>query len=387
MDLLTVNDLNTLIEVQAEWCVSIYMPTVRAGVEVQQNPIRFRNLLRSAEEQLAKLGQRVPDIEKLLQPAYALLDAPDFWRQVGDGLVVFVAPEQIRSFRLPIRFEERVFVKPRFHVKPLLPLLSGNGRFYVLALSQKSVRLLEGSRDSVTEVDLEGVPESLAEALGASQSERQLQFRTIGSGAPGGGSQGPIYHGHGIGDEDIKQDILHYFHKVDRGLRELLADKQIPLVLAGVDYLLPIYREASTYNHLLDAGITGNPDTLSAKELHAKAWQLVKPVFAKAQAEQAALYQELAGRKDPRASHTLKDILVAAYRGRVATLFVEAGAQVWGRFNTNDHTVHVHPEMQPGDQDLLDLAVSFAFANGGQVYAVDKGEVPGGDVIAAIFRY
>jgi len=387
MDLLTVSDLNTLIETEAEWCVSILMPTVRAGAEVQQNPIRFKNLLRSAEEQLGKLGKRTPDIDKLLQPAAALLDDPDFWRGVGDGLAVYVAPEQMVTFRLPLSFEEQVSVKPRFHVKPLLPLLSGDGQFYVLALSQKNVRLLQGSRDSVSEVNLEGVPESLAEALWADQPERQLQFRAVGSGAPGGGSQGPIYHGHGMGDEDLKQDILRYFHKVDRGLRDLIADKQIPLVLAGVDYLLPIYREASTYPHLLDAGITGNPDTLSAKELHAKAWKLVKPVFAKAQGEQAAQYEKLAGRDDPRASNKLSDIVLAAHRGRVATLFVEWGARAWGRFNPKDDTVHVHPEMQPGDQDLLDLAVTYTFSNSGQVYVVEKGTVPGGTTMAAIFRY
>ena len=87
-------------------------------------------------------------------------------------------------------------------MKPLFPLLSGDGRFYVLALSQKSVRLLEGTRDSVSEVDLEGVPESLAEALGTDQTVRQSEFRAVGSGAPGGGSQGPVYGGHGVGDED-----------------------------------------------------------------------------------------------------------------------------------------------------------------------------------------
>ena len=44
-------DLKALIETEGEWCVSILMPTVRTGTEVQQNPIRFRNLLREAENQ------------------------------------------------------------------------------------------------------------------------------------------------------------------------------------------------------------------------------------------------------------------------------------------------------------------------------------------------
>jgi hypothetical protein len=46
-----------------------------------------------------------------------------------------------------------VIVSERFHVKPLLPLLSGDGRFYVLALSQNEIRLLQGTRYSVEQVD------------------------------------------------------------------------------------------------------------------------------------------------------------------------------------------------------------------------------------------
>jgi len=42
-----------------------------------------------------------------------------------------------------------VVVSDRFHLKPLLPLLTGDGRFYILALSQNQVRLLQGTRYSV----------------------------------------------------------------------------------------------------------------------------------------------------------------------------------------------------------------------------------------------
>ena len=41
----------------------------------------------------------------------------------------------------------------RFQVRPLFPLLSDDGRFYVLALSQNVIRLLIGTRYHVHEVD------------------------------------------------------------------------------------------------------------------------------------------------------------------------------------------------------------------------------------------
>jgi hypothetical protein len=368
-----------LIEAQGEWCVSMFMPTVRAGTEVQQNPIRFKNLLRRAEEHLQQLNARVPDIDRLLRPAGDLLDSPEFWRGAGDGLAVFVAPEQLFTYRLPLTFEELVIARQRFHIKPLLPLLSGDGRFYALAISQEQVRLLEGTRDSVRQVDLAEVPESLSEALQYDRPERQVRAR---------GTRGGESFGYGGGeDEEVKLDIRRYFQMVDRGLRDVLAEQQVPLVLAGVDFLLPIYREANTYGYLLDTGITGNPETLSAKELHKRAWEIVRPHFTQAQGEQKELYLALAGRSDPRASNTLREVVQAAYEGRIATLFVAVNAQEWGVYRAHSHKVHVHPERQPGDQDLFDVAAAQTFANGGTIYAVEAADVPGGKAYAAIFRY
>jgi hypothetical protein len=325
---------------------------------------------------------RVPDVEAFLSPAQGLLNDAALWRGTQDGLAVFVAENHLSYYHLPAVVAEVVTVRRRFHLKPLLALLSGDGRFYVLALSQDEVRLLEGTRDSVGEVDLVGVPGSLSAALQYDRSERQVRAAAVAAPAGGGGS----VHGAGT-DEETKLDILRYFQMVDRGLRDLLGDQRVPLVLAGVDYLLPIYREANTYPYLVDTGVTGNPQALNAKELHRRAWEIVKPHFAREQADQEALYRELAGRQAGRASSNLKQIMQAAHGGRVATLFLARGVEQWGVYRAHSGNVHVHPSRQPGDHALLDLAAIQTVANGGTVYVVDSDQVPGGESLAAIFRY
>ncbi len=50
------DELKNLIEVTQAPCISIYIPTQKAGPEVRQNPIRFKNLMREAEEHLHKMG-------------------------------------------------------------------------------------------------------------------------------------------------------------------------------------------------------------------------------------------------------------------------------------------------------------------------------------------
>ena len=376
-------ELRALKENRAEWSISIYLPTFRAGQEVQQNPIRFKNLLREAEERLLAKGLRTPDVRELLEPGERLLRDSAFWRLQSDGLAVFIAPETFHHYRVPLAFAELVVVNDRFHVKPLLPLLTGDGLFYVLALSQNEVRLLQGTRFSVGAVDLEDVPTSLAEALRFDDPERQLQFRTNARALSGdGGGDRVAFHGH---ESDAKSDILRYFHKVDRGLRAMLADERAPLVLAGVEYLLPIYREANTYPHLVAEGLTGNPEEVSAADLHVRAWALVQPLFAQAQQEAAAAYQQHAG--TDLASNQIVEVVPAAHQGRVKTLFVRLNRQQWGVFDAETQRVHLHDESEPGDEDLLDLAATQTVLNGGTVYAVQQEHMPDDALVAAVFRY
>ena len=170
-------------------------------------------------------------------------------------------------------------------------------------------------------------------------------------------------------------------------MQDLLRDEQALLVLAGVDYLHPIYKEANTYPYLVDEGIEGNPEELSAEELHERAWAIVQPLFLAAQKEAAAQYRQLAGAGSEQASNDLKEVVPAAYHGRVETLFVAVGLQQWGTFDPETNTVQVHEEAEPGDEDLLDFAAVQALLNSGTVYAVEPEKVPDETPLAAVFRY
>jgi hypothetical protein len=388
MDLLIRDELRTLIDGHAGSHVSIYMPTHQMGEEIQEDPVRLKNLLGQAEEDLSAAGLRTPEAQELLEPALKLVWDGLFWQHQSDGLALFLSAEAFRRYRLPLDFEELVVVSDRFHIKPLLPLLSGDGRFYVLALSQNEVRLLQGTKYSVSEVDLEGVPGSLAEALQYDDPERRLQFHT-GTRTPGGKGERPAaFHGHGVASaDDPKSYILRYFHRVDEGLQPLLQGEQAPLVLAGVDYLLPLYREANAYPLLVEGGVEGNPERLSAEELHRRAWDLVQPRFLQAQEEAAARYKQLAGGGSEQACNDLAVIVPAAYHGRVETLFVALDIQQWGGFDPETNQVMVHRKAEPGDGDLLDSAAIHTLVNGGTVYAVERKKMPDGPLLAALLRY
>jgi hypothetical protein len=380
MDLFTRDDLKTLLAEHPSPCISLFMPAHRGGA--QEDPIRWRKHLAEAGEHLAKAGWRAAEVKELLAPGRRLLEDAAFWKNQNDGLAAFMAPQFLRLFRLPLVLQDGVVVADRFSVIPLLPFLSGNGRFFVLALSQSAVRLLQGTRDSVSEVDLQCVPQNLAEALLTHEPMEPFSF--FGRRArEGAGSRAGIFHGHGVGIDDAKEELLHYFQKIDRALHPLLREEQAPLVLAAVDYLQPIYRQASTYAQLLEQGVEGNPDRLSNWELHERAWPLVKPHFAEAQQRAAAQYRQLAG--TGHASGDLEMVVAAAYKGRVETLFVALGRPIWGTFDPTTGRAEPHQEALDGDVDLLDLAVAHTLTHGRTVYAVEPEQVPSKTDVAAIF--
>lgn len=387
MDLFRNDEFKDLVSKTDKVCISIYMPTHRVGYEQQQDPLRLKNLLDDAEARLVTGSMRSPDARELLETARGLLPNNDFWQHQSDGLGLFIDKKDTLTYRLPLAFNELVFIGNRFHIKPLLPMLSSDGQFFILAISMNDVRLLEGTRYTVEEVETDNVPTSMAEALWFEDPERQLQWHSATQSSFGTGDRPAVYHGHGVVENNIKDNILRYFQRVNRELVNLLQNNDSPLVLAGVDYMLPIYQEANSYPHLIKKGIPGNPDDLRAKELHRRAWDLVEPYFNAAQKEAISRYEELAGMGGSEASNDIQEIVKAAFYGRVEILFVASDVQLWGDFDEQLNAVVMHTEFHPGDQDLLDLAALHTIKNGGTVYASSGEVVIGGGKLAAIFRY
>ncbi|HET9914159.1 MAG TPA: hypothetical protein VFQ13_19855 [Anaerolineales bacterium] len=385
MDILNPADLRTLIAQQGKWAVSLYMPTHRVGREQQQDPIRLKNLLAEAETKLLANGLRRPEVEKLMRPAEELLWRDNFWRQQSDGLAIFITNDFSVIYRFPAEFEELLVIANSFHIKPLLSLLGRVGKFYILALSLNNVRLFQATPDAIGEIEL-NFPTSMDEALWMDEPEKFLNVRTgthAGNGSQGGAG---IFHGHDPADEQ-KTNILRFFRTINQGLSTLIEDKTVPMILAGVDYLLPIFREVNTYQNVLEDNMTGNPDRENPKELHEQAWKIVRPVFEESQKKALEKYEQLSGQQSAQATSDLNTAIKAARFGQVETLFVPLGTQIWGRYDETSNRVILDPGASPENEDLLDFAASETILNSGQVFAVPREQLPGGGDLAAILRY
>jgi hypothetical protein len=390
MDGLSKGELRTLVEPRTGPCVTLYMPTHDAGADIQQDPIRFKNLLREAEERLRAKGMKQPEVDAFLGEARKLLDLDRiFWRSPKASFAMFVAPGFFKYYHLPLKLQEHLHVEGRFHTKPLMRLLSSNGRFFILALSQDQIRLLEATQYTVRQCELKSTPTNITEALQYNELEQAPQFRVANSG-PGDfqAKQEGVFFGHGggIDPSDVKKDDLReYFRAVDKGLHGILADDNAPIILAGVNYLLPMYREVNTYPHMLTEGIVGSPELLGNEELHAQAWPIAREYLLTGEREAVAKFQNLTG--SAKTSIDLKEILSAAHQGRIETIFVANGRETWGRYDVDGDATTIETQQSVENTDLLDLAATQTFSTGGRVYVVDPDAVPGGESVAAVFRF
>jgi hypothetical protein len=355
--------------------LSIYLPTHRRHPEWKQDPVRYRALLSQAAELLhARFTPR--EIEGFLEPLRALEKEAD-WEHALDGLALFRSQDSTAVYRLPMPVPELVVVAETYHTKPLFRFLRSNGGYLVLAVSQNAVTLYEGSSFGAGPVNLSGVPNSLREALGVSDTGRIFESQYV---------RGSIFHGQGPGKEIRKEELLQFFRKIDRGLHDYLRDERVPLLLASVKYYHPIYATANRYAGLLEEQLTGNYERATADRIHAEAWPIVSRVFEARVSTWADRYRRRAGTGI--VSDRLEEIATAAVRGRIQCLLVPEEESVWGILDRLTGAIELRERQRDAqDADVLDDIAEEAYKRGAEVYVVPRASMPAPGPLAAIFRF
>jgi hypothetical protein len=365
-------------------CISIFIPTHRAGQEVNEGKDRLmlKNQLQKAEKELKEYKLTGNEIKALLAPAREMLDDVKFWKYQSDGLALFIANDFFRSYSLPIHFEEYVYVADHYYLKPLVPLFNAGGEFFILALSQKDVRLYQGFPFQLNELEVKGLlPEELEKVVGYDYKQKYLQFREGQTG-----TDKTMFHGHGEGKDDKKDEITKFFRAVNRGVMDYLGNSKAPLIIAAVDYLIPIYLDVNEYKNVYSRHISGNPEEEDPLLLHEKAMELLHDRIEEEKRESIASFErELSFM---RASYREGDIIPASINGRVDTLFIQNRSSLWGTYVEKTNSVDIDDAKTPNNVDLLNTAAIETKLKGGSVFLLEKDEMPEPRSLAnALLRY
>lgn len=358
--------LARLIQPQTGPCISIYTTNVAPP---KLRDLRLRALLDEAGRQLV---DRLPaaDREAIVATAGSLFAERIHEIPIGSAVGLFVTSAWSGIAVIAHPLPDTVSVAGVFAIRPLLE--SGWGSTYrILALHGDRVTPLRGVESGL----------SVEEALPTREQARHhhLAGRSAAFGTPVDRD-----HSKPIGSGDVAHEALRaYFHVVAAVYRERHPQLAEPVILAGTERNVALFREAA--NGILPTWPQSIPLDLDREDQSASLAHLlaaVRPVLEQAgHADMQRARHRDAGR--PMLTEAAA-IIEAAAQGQVETLLLVRDAKAWG--NPNGQTgSHASPES--GDEDLLDRATVDTLRNHGRVRIVNAGDLGAGEKAVAVLRY
>ncbi len=361
-------------------CVTLLLPSYRPGEQAKSMAVLIRSKLKDAAQQLGDRKVAASVRADLLDPLEQLAEDPESQKGFHWGRVLFSAPGVFRSFQLIEPASVSLTVGGYFQIRPILASLHLPPEFYVLQLSKKRFDVLRCAGLDTEPVKLNGVPETLDEAMAFKPPDHDLENRS--SAGPSTGSMRGVRFGTGSGRETEHTHLADFYKLVDRGLHALSKAAVAPVVLAGVDQDAVLYRAVSKYPNLLEQNIHGSPGgALPEHEILRQAYTLVRLHCVKRQEKALAEAKE---RLAPaRFASGMNTILRAAVEGRVTSLYIDEAARMSGVLEA----IKRGERWTRGEEDLLNAAAVETILQGGEVFELPAGSLPDGAAVTAILRY
>ncbi|RAV97956.1 baeRF7 domain-containing protein [Pseudochryseolinea flava] len=374
----------SLAEYVSPRCVTIYLPTHKAGVAVnEQNDLtEFKSRIQQASSKLKANGMSGDLADRIVAPGYKLIANERFWRELTCGLAVFLADGYCKYYKMPVAPKDELLINSSFFLSPLIPIVTQRDYFYLLVLSKKQARFYKGDRFGLTHIPVPEMPNGIEDVVHFEEKDDQKLWRTGSSGAGGGAN----YHGIGAGKPDDKENIAMYLDEVDETLwKDHLNKENAPLLLAGVEYLVSIYKQVAQYGHIWPESIHGSHEHDDIHALSNAAQLKMHRYFLQRKEKMLDNYGVASGAG--LSSSIVDEVIPAAFYSRVSVLFALKNEHLWGKFDEQDNVLALHAEQQEQDECLLDKAVIQTLLHGGEVFLLDKEEMPAHSKLAAILRY
>lgn len=369
--------LDELMDQRTPPCVSIYQPLHRGIPPAHENPVRFKNLLRRAEESLLRRYSPA-ETHDLIDRIRQGVDTPGFWTGSRDGMAVFAAPDYLRIIETQQPMNELVIVADSFHVKPLIRVMQGADRYHILCFTQGQVRFFEGSRFGVREIELVDTPRSIYELSGMTQDQQISSARDVETALSQASDEAQTIPRPGSVDRFIRA--------VDKGIWENYSrTERLPLILFAEAQYHPMWRAITRNPMFLEQGVLLNPDHIAEERIRDEAWQVYQPIYRQRIEHLANQYQ--AARAHNMGSEQLEQVAKAAAAGRVDALMLAENTHIPGRLDPASGQIQRDELADPHVDDVLDDLAEMVLKMDGQVLAIPPDLMPTDADLAAIYRY
>lgn len=383
----TRTDLSKLMSADPPLGVSIFLPTHVRGSQIRQGPVRLKNLIAEAQENLSRAGIADKEVEGFLRSPNALIDDYNFWQHQQEGLALFLDGSESHCYTVPIPLAEQAVVGRGYYVRPLFSILEADGAFLVLTMTADRVQMYEASRFALspeTETDL---PRGIGEVSKESDYENPVQASPVArphsathniANAQVYGDSPPDWH---------KAQLVDFARRVAAGVDRRQSIDPLPLVLVADAEIGGHFQKFSALGPLLAGVIEINPDALDGVQLQEATYAIMQPRLEQARTEAVERCRAMLASGDARVVTAVNELVAAAYQGRVDTLLLTDDETVKWLYDEGINKIGVGDEVVTDGQDLLEAAAVQTLQQGGGIHVLPTERIPGAAGAAAILRY
>ncbi|MCX7937190.1 MAG: hypothetical protein N2971_05725 [Chlorobi bacterium] len=364
---ITPDELQALQAYRGYPLITLCMPTHRAFPDNQQDPIRFKDLVRSVRDRLAReLPKR--EVEQVYERLASLGERID-WAHTLDGLVVFLSDTIERIVYLPVHVRERAIIDHTFETRDVVVALSRLLHYWVLTLSTSRTRLFEGYNDHLQEVISDTFP-------------------FVYDGPHPGDPDNPLPGGFGVNPSAYRDEqYRHYFRHLDRALLQTIGQENPLLIICGVVKNRALFNEVRSARYEVIAELDGSMDDASPAQLVER----ISPALEqyRERRSQTALEELSAAIKAGRYTCSLADMWHFSRQGRAELLVVErdyAAAGYWDE-ERKTFTLAEDPTAPGVVDDIVDDIIEATLQHRGRVVFVNPGMLTACEHIGMALRY
>ena len=362
--------------------ISVVMPTQQSGRQVQQNAIRFKNLLNEVVARFVSMGTSEHAAEERIAALREYQRDNNFWQHQSEGLALYFCDGQVSTLHLQHAPEPMVTIADHYFITPVAADSSKSQPSSVLTVTWEEAKLYDSVQGRLEPHDCKQFPVGIRDVVLPPDAEEQLQVRTRGGG--GNGMDAGMFHGQGEGEQMIESDRKRFLAEVGRRLEDVFNRSLDNLIIIGTDEVIGHLKATTELSKAKT--LTASPASMDQNQLSKRVEEFVSGEPDVGCADRIEhLGNAIAHGKG---SKDLTEIIRAALEGRVSDLFINPHQRIWGCWNADTQTASIVEEQSNNGTsvELVNLAVVLSLRTGAQVVASIDSQL-GQEPAAAIFRY
>lgn len=367
-------DLLKMQKEKGQICVSVIVPTHKLSPERRADKPEVDKALENAR-QFLQFKYEESEIKPLLKSLDELYKSIDF-NHNPEGLGLYVSPNIKLLVQFPFPVEEKVMVGDNFELRDLVYKMNYSKPYFVLLLTEKEIKLFEGTWNILNEINDNNFPKEYKE---------EYIYNPPSRGTPAAG----YAHVRNVEKEkSALKDIRFrdFFREVDESLNDYPVN-DIPLILLGTEKELALFGDLLAHKKKIISKIDRSFNYTHPIGLATIAWPAMRSHLDNETTELIKQFIEKIG--EHHGIHGVEEVWKAVQEGRGLKLLVEKDFRQPGFLVKDAYRLFIRPPQNAHRilADAVDDIIEMMLEKNGQVFFTDNGLLKDYQHIALITRY